>query len=216
MNVFEAVKQSVTTRQAADMYGVKIRRGGMACCIFHEDRTPSMKVDNRFHCFGCGADGDVIDFVAQLYGLGSKQAAEKIAADYGISYDSKSHSPPKPAKRKQSPEQQFKEQENRCFRVLCDYLHLLEKWKIEYEPKPEDIEWHPLFVEALQEMSYTEYLVDILLYGDVSERAFLIIDQGKKVLKLEERIRTITAGNGTGIETDISGNGTAQNRERSA
>lgn len=52
-----------------------------------------MKVDNRFHCFGCGADGDVIDFVAQLYGLESKEAAEKIAADYGISYDNKSHSP---------------------------------------------------------------------------------------------------------------------------
>ena len=90
MNVFEAVKQSVTTRQAADMYGVKVRRGGMACCIVHEDRTPSMKVDNRFHCFGCGADGDVIDFVMQLYGIGSKEAAQKLASDFGISYDNKS------------------------------------------------------------------------------------------------------------------------------
>ena len=68
MNVFEAVKQSVTTRQAAELYGINVNRAGKANCPFHNDRTPSMKVDKRFHCFGCGADGDVIDFTAQLYG----------------------------------------------------------------------------------------------------------------------------------------------------
>ena len=77
MNVFEAVKQSVTTRQAAEHYGIRVNRNGMACCPFHNDKTPSMKLDKRFHCFGCGADGDVIDFVAALYGLGKKEAAGK-------------------------------------------------------------------------------------------------------------------------------------------
>ena len=62
MNVFEAVKQSVTTRQAAEHYGIRVGRNGMACCPFHNDKTPSMKLDRRYHCFGCGADGDVIDF----------------------------------------------------------------------------------------------------------------------------------------------------------
>lgn len=66
MNVFEAVKQAVTTRQAAECYGIRVNRAGKAKCPFHNDRTPSMKVDKRFHCFGCGADGDVIDFTAQL------------------------------------------------------------------------------------------------------------------------------------------------------
>ena len=61
MNVFEAVKQSVTTRQAAEHYGIHVGRNGMACCPFHNDKTPSMKLDRRYHCFGCGADGDVID-----------------------------------------------------------------------------------------------------------------------------------------------------------
>ena len=85
MNVFDTVKQSVTTRQAAEMYGLKIRRNNMTSCPFHNDRTPSMKVDNRFHCFGCGADGDVIDFVSRLFGISSLEAAEKIASDFGIS-----------------------------------------------------------------------------------------------------------------------------------
>ena len=70
MNVFEAVKQSVTTRQAASFYGIRVGRNGMVCCPFHNDRTPSMKVDSRFYCFGCGASGDVIDFAALLHGLG--------------------------------------------------------------------------------------------------------------------------------------------------
>lgn len=82
MNVFEAVKQTVTTRQAAECYGIYVNRAGKANCPFHNDRTPSMKVDKRFHCFGCGADGDVIDFTAQLYGLDAKSAAEKLAADF--------------------------------------------------------------------------------------------------------------------------------------
>ena len=79
MNVFEAVKQSVTTRQAAEHYGIRIGRNGMACCPFHHDKTPSMKLDRRYHCFGCGTDGDVIDFAAALYGLGKKEAAVQLA-----------------------------------------------------------------------------------------------------------------------------------------
>ena len=68
-SVFEVVKQSVTAREAAELYGIAVGRGGMACCPFHDDRHPSMKVDTRFHCFGCGADGDVIDFTARFYDL---------------------------------------------------------------------------------------------------------------------------------------------------
>ena len=80
MNVFEAVKQSVTTRQAAEHYGIHVGRNGMACCPFHHDKTPSMKLDRRYHCFGCGADGDVIDFAAALYGL-AKNKMKNIMAD---------------------------------------------------------------------------------------------------------------------------------------
>ena len=81
MNVFEAVKQSVTTRQAASFYGIRVGRNGMVCCPFHNDRTPSMKVDSRFYCFGCGASGDVIDFAALLHGLGKREAAVRHSPD---------------------------------------------------------------------------------------------------------------------------------------
>ncbi len=127
MNVFEAVKQSVTTRQAAEHYGIHVGRNGMACCPFHNDKTPSMKLDRRYHCFGCGADGDVIDFAAALYGLGKKEAAVQLAQDFGLSYED--WKPPgkakKPKPRQKSPEEQFQEAKNHCFRILADYLHLL-------------------------------------------------------------------------------------------
>ena len=50
----------------------------MACCPFHDDKHPSMKVDRRFHCFGCQADGDVIDFAARLFDLSGVEAAKRI------------------------------------------------------------------------------------------------------------------------------------------
>lgn len=98
----EAVKESVTTRQAAEYYGVQVGRNGMACCPFHDDKHPSMKIDHRFHCFGCQADGDVIDFTARLFSLSSKEAALKLAEDFSVHYDAKGHDPPRrrPVKRK--------------------------------------------------------------------------------------------------------------------
>ena len=81
-NVFEAVKQSVSTREAAAFYGIEVKRNGMACCPFHDDKNPSMKVDQRFHCFGCGEDGDVIDFTAKLFNLSPKEAPERIAKTF--------------------------------------------------------------------------------------------------------------------------------------
>ena len=67
MNLFETVKAAVTVRLAAEHYGLKVERGGMVRCPFHDDRHPSMKLnESYFYCFGCGATGDVIDFVARL------------------------------------------------------------------------------------------------------------------------------------------------------
>ena len=193
MNVFDAVKQSVTTRQAAELYGVKVRRNNMASCPFHKDKTPSMKVDKRFHCFGCGADGDVIDFVSRLYGISSLEAAQKIASDFGISYDVKSAvTKPKKIICRKTDAQIYAEAEQRCFRVLSDYYHLLKKWEIDYAPSIDDETWHPLFVEALQKKSHLEYLLDTLVFGEIEEKALLVMEYGKEVASLEQRISEFT------------------------
>lgn len=201
MRLFEAVKQAIPTRQAAESYGLRVNRVGKTNCPFHHDRTPSMKVDKRFHCFGCGADGDVIDFTAKLYGLDAKSAAEKLAADFQIPYEqSKRKETVKRAVREKSEEQMFRKLEARCFRVLSDYFHLLRHWEQAYAPAPEDENWHPLFVEALQKKDHIEYLLDVLLYEPVEERAALIRDYGKEVMKLEQRLSSEL---GTGAEREF-------------
>ena len=205
MNIFEVVKQTVTTRQAAEMYGIRVSRSGMAVCPFHNDRNPSMKVDNRFHCFACQADGDAVDFVSRLFGLPSKEAAMKLADDFGISYDSRQRPSIRPHIREPTPEQKYQQEENRCYKVLTDYFHLLRKWKQQYAPKQPEEEWHSLFVEALQRESYIEYLLDILLYGTPGEKKALVAEQRKEVMKLEQRIAGHTAGYDRGRSQRKSG-----------
>lgn len=202
MNVFEAVKQSVTTRRAAEMYGIKVRRSGMACCPFHDDKNPSMKLDKRFHCFGCQADGDVIDFTARLFGLNSKEAAVKLALDFSIAFDAKGHDPPgrTPVKPKIREELRYRQAEQKCFRVLSDYYHLLRRWERDYAPKTPEEEWNPLFVEALQQKSYIEYLLDTLLSDRIEERAAVVAGCGKEVRKIEQRISEFTASHPAGCD----------------
>ena len=167
----------------------------MVCCPFHDDRHPSMKVDRRFHCFACQADGDVIDFTSRLFGLSSKEAALKLAEDFSISFDRKGHDPPQKRiiKRKISDEMRYRQAEQKCFRVLCDYLRLLERWKEEYAPKQPEDDWNPLFVEALHRHPYIEYLLDLLLSASIEERAFVVAEYGKEVKKIEQRISEFIA-----------------------
>lgn len=201
MNLFEAVKQSVTTRQAAERYGIHVNRNGMCVCPFHNDKNPSMKVDRRFYCFGCGATGDVIDFVSRLQGIGSKEAALMLAQDFSIPYEDGRNTrkqPIRPRLRRESEEQKFKRMERHCFRVLSDYYHLLRRWKEEYAPRQPDETWHPRFTEALQNMSRLEYLMDVLLSGELPERVAFITDCGKEVRNLERRMAELTAGDTAG------------------
>lgn len=207
MNVFEAVKQSVTTRQAAEFYGFRVNRAGMIACPFHNDRTPSMKVDKRFRCFGCGADGDAVDFVSRLFDLPSKEAAMKLADSFGIAYDSKSKPSIVAKIREPTPQQKFEAEEKRCFRVLSDYFHKLRAWETDYAPKKPEDEWHPLFVETLHRRDYIEYLLDTLIDGTLEDRKALVAEQRNEVIRLEQRFadRQYYRGNPRPLRTDTAG-----------
>lgn len=215
MNLFEAVKQNVTTRQAAERYGIRIRRNGMAVCPFHNDKNPSMKLDRRFHCFGCQADGDVIDFVSRLQGIGSKEAALMLAQDFSIPYENRkvtTKRPIKPRLRQETEEQRFRRMEQHCFRVLSDYFQLLQRWKTEYAPHQPEEEWNPRFVEALQKLPYLEYLLDELLSGDLQERAAIINNYEKEVRDIEQRIRNLSADSTKNHRRSTERFGTEQER----
>ena len=173
MTIYETIKAAISVKQAAERYGLKVSRNGMACCPFHNDRHPSLKLnEDYFFCFGCGAKGDVIDFVARLFDLNSYEAVQKLAADFG--FDPKPPTAAALPKPKHPCIRQFRENEMLCFRVLTDYLHLLEDWKVRYAPKTPEDALDDRFVEACQMLDYIEYLADILTVAGLEERVTVV------------------------------------------
>ncbi len=186
-NVFEIVKQSVTVREAAERYGIEVKRGGMVCCPFHDDKNPSMKLNEEyFYCFGCGATGDVIDLTARLYNLSPKEAAEKLAQDFGLIYDGQA--PPRRYVRQKTEAQKFKENRDHAFRVLADYFHLLRKWETDYTPKTPEEHPHPRFMEAIQKKDYVGYLLDFFLEESPEEQKLWIAEHQSTIANLERRV----------------------------
>ena len=199
-NVFEAVKQSVSTRDAAAFYGIEVKRNGMACCPFHDDKNPSMKLNEEyFYCFGCGATGDVIDFTAKLFDLSPKEAAEKLAQDFGLIYDSQA--PPRRRYVRQKTEaQKFREDRQRCYRVLSDYYYLLKKWEADRSPRTPEEEPHPRFVEAIQKKTYVEYLLDLFLYESEEEQRAWVAEHTAEITYLERRLKIMAENKPTNRE----------------
>ena len=174
MTIYETIKAAVPMKQAAEHYGLEVSHSGMACCPFHHDRHPSLKLnENYFFCFGCGAKGDVIDLVARLFNLSGYEAAQRLAADFGISTEP-GQAVVASCKPKRPHIRQFREDEMLCFRVLTDYLHLLEDWKVRFAPKTPDDALDDRFVEACQMLDYIEYLADILTVGNLEERVAVV------------------------------------------
>ena len=192
MNLFETVKNSVTVKQAAERYGYKDNRSDMICCPFHDDRHPSMKLNrDYFYCFGCGATGDVIDFVARLFGLSSYEAAKKLAYDFGIDPDKP---PAAVALKKPYPlARAFRNDEMHYQRVLCDYLHLLEHWKIKYAPQLPEENPDDRFVEACHMIEYVDHLLDVLMFAELEQRvkAVDMLLKDGTIAALEQRLKRL-------------------------
>ena len=165
MTIFEAVKTTVAPRMAAEHFGLSVSRNGMVCCPFHDDRHPSMKLyEDHYHCFGCQANGDVIAFTSKLFSITPLEAAQKLAADFGIREDR----PSVLAKLKMYTTQA--ENEKLCFRVLSEYLHILQDRKKRYAPQAPEEEPDDRFVEACHMLECTQYMLDLLTIGSHEER----------------------------------------------
>ena len=179
MNVYSAVKSSISTREAAEKYGITVNRKGMCKCPFHQDKNPSMKVDKRFHCFGCQADGDVIEFTSRLFDCSKKAAALKLASDFGIQIDGHSAYVPTPRK-PVSEEEKTEHQAAHYFRKLSDYRNHLIDWETEYAPMHPGDDFHPRFAEALSNLTQVENDLDILWSGDLKSKQSLISELMQK------------------------------------
>ena len=188
MRVFETIKAAVTPMQAAEHYGLRVLPNGMTCCPFHEDRHPSLKLnEDYFFCFGCGASGDVIDFTARLFGISLKDAAEKLAADFSIN--------PRPPEQSEIPNchaEPTRDRERLCICVLREYLRYLRIWQLRYRPEEPGDKFHPRFAEAMKELPTVNELLDCLLGNDL-----LLAEKTAEVLCREGHIRRLSEYLGT-------------------
>lgn len=181
MNIFQEVKERVTAKQVAERYGLKVERNGMACCPFHNDKPPSMKIDQNYYCFACGAKGDAVNYVAVLFGLSQFEAAKKIIEDFSLGIPieqpkrkqnsgfKKIEKVPTKEERIQFVQKKIDGWARDAANVLLRYLRWMEFWKEFYKPETMEAEWHPLFAEALQNESKISYLVDLLMFGTGEE-----------------------------------------------
>lgn len=183
---YAKIKQSVTTRQAAESYGIHVDSHGMAVCPFHDDCRPSMKVDETFYCFGCGATGDVITFTSRLFGIAPASAARKLAMDFGISLDEESEYPVPPKSRAQL---EFEAWVHEALVTLRRYNQLLYEWKFLAPADPGE-DFHFLFVEALQNSARVKYLLCTLAFGSEEEKRDLYLTCREEVKKIHERLQT--------------------------
>ena len=195
--LFQTVKAAVTARQAAEMYGLKVGRNSLACCPFHHDKTPSMKIDDRYYCFGCGVTGDAVDLTAQLLGLSLKDAALRLAADFGIEVDDQAKPEAfHPYRPRADPQKELQIWFDHAWDVLLEYRSLLRDWEKRYAPQSMDEDWHPLFCEALNKKDYIDYLLDELMLCSKDQFEEMRNSCGKEVVKIGERLERYVRENG--------------------
>ncbi len=184
MIIYKTIKEAVSVPQAAAYYGMKIQRNNMTCCCFHDDRHPSMKLnDTYFYCFACLEHGDVIDLVAQLHRESHNAAVQRIIRDFGIGPNT-----PAPAAKPRIPRRD--PDEALCMSVLTDYEHLLKRWKHDYAPATADSPIDDRFVEACQMLPLITAMTNILFLPDADLRARLVreVKQDNTIPRLKERL----------------------------
>lgn len=187
MTIYQQIRAAVPIGQAAQRYGLAVSQGGMALCPFHHDTHPSLKLnEDYFFCFGCGATGDVIDFTARLFGISQKEAAQKLASDFGLN-------PLPPAQQQNIPRpdaESSQAMERLCICVLSDYLRLLRIWQLRYEPKAPGEDFHDRFVEACWMTAYVDHLLDCLLSSipEVRREAVTALEEGEEIYRLQDYV----------------------------
>ena len=192
----------MTARQAAESYGLQVRKNGTACCPFHNDKHPSMKIDRNYHCFACGSGGDVIDFVSRRYDLSQYEAVCKLIEDFRLPIDIKNTTAlgrqEQELIKKEKAEQErvlrikerFKRWCHYTIELLKDSLTQIQEIGIFLIGKPPDVIFCEEYAQMLHAEPLVNYWLDILCMGRLEEKQELFINSRREVDKIAERVRT--------------------------
>ena len=201
MSIFADVKQHISAKEVAQGYGLKVSDKGMACCPFHDDRHPSMKIDSGYYCFACGAKGDANNYAASLFSLSQYDAAQKIIRDFNLPVKISSYI-------SSSPDADFRWQKEKQKKERIDLIKKrFGKWSLETISKlqtvnydiesikahykrapPDEVLASDDYAEVLRADSLVGYWLDVLCMGTEEEQQELFLKTRRRVMELEETI----------------------------
>lgn len=174
VNYADEIKRRVTARELFQFYGFEINRGGFCKSPFSSnDKTPSLKVydgGRGWHDFSSGNGGSVIDFVMQYFGLNFQDAIAKINTDFSLGLPigekidrrKQIEMNRQAFMRKRAVDAEKAEQErlDNAYWTAFDEWKRLDENKRKYAPETQTEPLHPLFVEALKNISGAEYRLE--------------------------------------------------------
>lgn len=202
MNIFSQVKEHLTARQAAEYYGLKVKRNGIACCPFHDDKHPSMKIDKNYYCFACGVGGDVVDYVSRMFRLSQYDAALKLIDDLTLPVDAKGNAElsvqeKERIRRKKAERERITRIRERFEKWCSQTVDILKNCISEIDSanrfligQPPDIIFSEDYAQMLHVEPLINYWLDILCMGDVSDRQELFLKDRKKVEDIAGKVCT--------------------------
>ena len=192
VDVFQEVRERVSTLDVAQFYGFHPNRAGFIPCPFHHERTASLKLypgAKGFFCFGCHTGGSVIDFVAQLYGLDALGAVRRLNDDFHLGL---------PIDRQQTPQERTEDARAAAKRrELSDTAKAFEAWRgamldrltacfreghlaLQSLETPADLDrLTDAQALAIREQAYIEYLSDLLLSGNMEDMMQIFRERGQ-------------------------------------
>ena len=170
MDYAEKIKSMVTMPEIMGQYGFNLNKAGFCKCPFHSERSASFKAypgTRGYYCFGCGAHGSVIDFVMRFFGISFGDSIKKINEDFSLGLPigekldrrKQLEMNRQAFMRKRSVDAERAEQErlDNAYWTAFDEWKRLDDNKRNYAPKTPAEPLHPLFVEALKNITGAEY-----------------------------------------------------------
>lgn len=200
LSIFTEIKELVSARQIAEGYGLEVKRNGLACCPFHNDHHPSMKIDQYYYCFACGAKGDGINYVSEMFGLSQYEAAKKIISDFGLSIHIENEENTDALelwKKKEAEKKRIVDIKQR-FQIWCnDTIVTLRQSRNDIEEIKELFRNVPSekvfvsqhYIQILQDEPKIEYWLDVLCIADMGDRQELFMKNRREVELLVQRVR---------------------------
>ena len=171
MNYADEIKSRLKMPEVLDYYGIERNRANRIRCVLHNGQNFNCGIkDHYIHCFVCGQSADVIKFVQVYFDLDFQSAIIKLNDDFrlglpiGKKIDRRTQLEINKAafERKRKAEQRQKERQ----KIEDDYWSAFDEWKRlddnkrNYAPKTPTEHLHPLFVDALKNISGAEYRLE--------------------------------------------------------